>query len=95
MFVTVFKDEITLGIDDIPREDFVRYGLQPLQSIRRIGKNKVELLVTDIQEIEHVVTYHSDVGKAQTLGLGLDETGIFTGHFDAVHAGSSPGSEFE
>ena len=82
MLVSVLEDEITSRMKDVARENLVRQGLNAFQGIRRISEYDVELLMTDIQEVEHIVPYHRDIVKPQALGLGLDKRSVLPGHLD-------------
>lgn len=93
MLVTVLEDEIAVIVKDILLQDLVRKSLQPLQGIRRVGEDQVELLTADREEIEDVVTDHSDIAKPQTLGLGLYERCVLADHLHTVNPGCPPGSE--
>ena len=95
MLIPVFQDEIAARMQQIQRKDLVRKPVQPVQGIGRIGKDQVELLVTDGQEIEDIVPHHGYGIQPQARSFLLDERGVLAGHLHAVHAPGPARSELE
>ena len=65
MFPTVFKDEVASRVEYVPFQDFVRNIFQPLESIRRIGEDYVELLLAYREKVEDVGVHAADVPQAE------------------------------
>jgi len=66
----VFKDEDSIFLEQIVRQDQVRDGRQFLQGVGRVGKDKVELLLACLDEAEGIATQGNTdirVQFAQTL----------------------------
>ena len=61
MFVSVFKDEITVRVQQAAFEHLVRNVLQAIQGIGRIGKDDVELFLAYRKEVEDVGMHAADV----------------------------------
>ena len=95
MLVTVLKDEVTAGMENVLGKHLVRQRLQTLKGIWRVGEDYIELLVADRQKVKDVVPDHSHVVKAQAPGFSLDEGSILPDHLDRIHPRSSTGSKFE
>lgn len=63
----VFKDEIALRVKDSGIKDKVRERLKPLKGIRRVCKDKVELLCTERDKIKDIVAHHSKLVRNAKL----------------------------
>lgn len=73
MFIAVLEDEITSGVQYAMSENLVRKSIKAFEGIRRIRKDYIELFTADGEEIEDVVTHHSDIRQAESRGFRLDE----------------------
>lgn len=61
MVFAVFKDKDAILLQQILLKDNIWDSRQILQGIRRIGKDKVELLMATLQKTEHIAT-NGDAG---------------------------------
>ena len=95
MFSTVFQNKIRVRMKQVPGENFIRNPLQAFQGVWRISEYDVELLVTDVQKIEHIVPYHNYIIQPKPVCLCLYERSVFSQHLDTVHPSYSPGPEFK
>ena len=84
MLRSVLQDEVALGMQDAGSQNLVRKTLKIVQGIGRIGKHNIEFLVSQGQEVEYIVPYHSDVVQAQAPGFCLYERSIFPQHLYAI-----------
>ena len=67
-------------------------------SLNKIGeKLESELVMAeeDIQKIEDIVPYHSDIVQAQPRCFCLDKRSVFPGHLYTIHPAYSSGTEFK
>ena len=93
--LSVLQHKEALGTQKIVGEDYVRQLLQLLQHIRRVGKNKVELLATAFQEAKHIGSQRFGCLVVQLIDKGADETvvqGVFL-HRD--HPSATAAQQFE
>lgn len=61
----MFKDKIRPRMQDIAGENLVRNGSEIIQSVWGVGKNQVEFLMTDGQEIKHIMADDSQIVKTE------------------------------
>ena len=90
MVLAMFKDEYTLRLQQLLLDDEVWNLRQFLQRIGRICKDEVKLLVTRLQESEHITTYRYTRLAVQFLQTLLDEVMVVTIHFHADHLTTTP-----
>ena len=91
MFVSVFKDEITVRVQQAAFEHLVRNVLQAIKGLGRIGKYDVELFLAYRKEVKDVAVHGSDIAQAESRRLLSYESGIVPVHLYAVHSRSTSG----
>ena len=74
--LAMFEDEDASLVEQVAFEDEPGYLGQFLESIRRVGKDEVELLMTALQEAEHVATDEQVALIAQLLEALSYEVGM-------------------
>ncbi len=83
--LAMFEDEDASLVEQVAFEDEPGYLGQFLESIRRVGKDEVELLMTALQEAEHVATDEQVALIAQLLEALAYEVGMVSVGLDAYH----------
>lgn len=74
----MLKDEDAVGLQKLMLEYQGRYGGQLLQGVRRVGEDKVELLMAFLHEAEDIATDKNTVSDAKLLHTVTDEAGVVT-----------------
>ena len=54
----MFQDEITIRMEQSRIHYFIGNLRQPFQGVRRVGKNEVETLFAEGQEVKYIVMHH-------------------------------------
>ena len=88
-FFRMFKDEICSRMKNILGEHLVRNSRQVLQGIWRICKNDIELFMTDLKELENIMTDNRKIVHSEFRGLRLYEVRMKREHLDAIDHRSS------
>ena len=73
LLLSVFQDKESVLAQQLVREDDIWELLQLWQRIGRVGKDKVELLVTFAQETENISSYRKSVQVLQLLDKTTDK----------------------
>lgn len=95
VILAVFENKYSVLLQQLVFKDEVRYLRQFLQSIGRVGKDKVERLPATLDEAEGISTQRQHVGKLlpcaiQLLQAFADETVMVTVLLDTHHLTASP-----
>ncbi len=72
----VLEDKDAVGLQQVVAEDEAREGCEVLEGVGRVGEDEVELLMTFLQETEHVATDEDVVCRADLLHALGDEGGV-------------------
>ena len=95
MVFAVLKHEDAVFLQD----SFLKHKVwnlgQVLQGIGRVGKDKVELLVTALDKAENIGTQGNTTIIAQLLNALADEAMVVTIHLDADHLLATTRHEFQ
>ena len=89
----MLEDEIGTRMKDVLLKHLVRDVCKPVNAVRRIGKDNVELLTTYVQELEHVVTDNCEILHTELSRLSLDEVGVKREHLYTIDHRSPSGSK--
>ena len=79
--IRMLKYEICTWVQYVMSEDLVRNGRKIFQCIRGISKYDIELFPADIEELEYIVPYDSQIVHAEPDSLRFDEVRLHWQHF--------------
>ena len=85
----MLKNEISTRMQDAARKNLVWNCCKILKSIRRIREYDIELLMTDLKELKHVVSDHCQVLHTELGSLRLDEVRVQRKHLHTINHGSA------
>ena len=95
MVFAMFKHEDAVLLQDSFFKHKVWNLGQVLQGIGRVGKDKVELLVTTLDKAEDIGTQGNTTVVAQLFDALADEAMVVTVHLDADHLLATTRHEFQ
>ena len=81
----MLQDKISSRMKDVLGEDLIRKLPKSFDGIRRIGKYYIKLLMTYIQELEHIVAHHRKVLHSESRRLRLYEICMQRRHLDTIN----------
>ena len=93
--LAMLENEDAILVQEVSIQDQVGNLRQFLQSVRRVGKDEVELLVATLQKTEHVATNQDIPVFVQLLEALADEVGVVTVGLHADHLLAATGNQFE
>lgn len=93
--LAMLENEDAVLVQEISAQDQVGNLRQFLQSVRRVGKDEVELLVATLQKTEHVATNQDIPVFVQLLEALADEVGVVTVGLHADHLLAATRHQFE
>ena len=84
-FIRMLEDEVCTRVENVFCEDLVRNIGQTVNRIWRIGEYQVELLMTDLKELEDIMADDSQIIHSELRRLRLDEIRMKGKYFDTIY----------
>lgn len=93
--LSVFEDEDAVGLQQSCFEDETRYLGQSFESVGRIGKDDVELLMATFQKAENVASYEYMIFDGKRFHALSDESGMIAVGLNAYYLTATARQQFE
>ena len=77
--------KISPRMKDVLGKDLIRKVPKSFDGIRRVCKDYIELLMTYIQELEHIVAHHCKILHSESRSLRLYEICMQRRHLDTIN----------